>query len=658
MTLEFLKFRILAYCLSNSPSKIVSTPLWEPSESRVANCNLTRFGRSVGFEPPDYQSLHRWSVENRAEFWGHAWDFLNVIGDRDGEVLVDGEDFLSSRFFPDSTLNYAENMLRRRDDSTAILSLVESGQTRSLSFGELYSKSVQFAAELEARGVRRGDRVAGYMPNVPETVIAMLGTAAIGAIWSSCSPDFGYRGAFDRFSQISPKLLISVDGYRYNGKEFRVEENALRLQKLIPSIEDTVLLHLLNDGSDDFDAVWARSESSWDFAQLPFSHPLFIMYSSGTTGKPKCIVHGAGGTLLQHMKEHQLHVNINHSSRIFFFTTCGWMMWNWLVSALASEATIVLYDGSPFHPSPYLLTNLIESEDLTEFGAGAKYYSTLQKEKVRTLDSRNFDSLQTVLSTGSPLLPESFDYIYSNIKSDVQLASISGGTDLISCFELGIPWLPVYRGEIQGPGLGMDVDVFDEQANSIRGTKGELVCKKSFPSKPIGFWNDPNGEKYRSAYFEIYPNVWAHRDFAERVPDTQGLIIYGRSDALLNPGGVRIGTAEIYRQVESMKEVSEALCIGQSWDGDTRIVLFVVLVTGIKLDPELTSIIKQRIRTNASPKHVPAVVLQVTDIPRTRSGKIAEIAVRDVVHGRDIANTSALENPESLDQFRSREELM
>ena len=657
MSQEFVKFRILAYWQSISRSKIVSTLLWKPSESRVANCKLTRFGRSVGFEPPDYQSLHRWSVENRAEFWGHAWGFLNVIGSRKGEVLIDGEDFLSSRFFPESTLNYAENMLRRRDDSTAVLSLVESGQMRSLSFSELYIKSIQFAAELEERGIRKGDRVAGYMPNVPETVIAMLGTAAIGAIWSSCSPDFGYQGAFDRFSQISPKLLISVDGYRYNGKEFEVAANALRLQKLIPSIEDTILLRLLSETSDDFDEVWKRSETTWDFTQLPFNHPLFIMYSSGTTGKPKCIVHGAGGTLLQHMKEHQLHVNVNSSSRIFFFTTCGWMMWNWLVSALASEATIVLYDGSPFFPSPGLLPDLIESNELTEFGAGAKYYSTLQKESVRPIDSGSFEPLQTVLSTGSPLLPESFDYIYSNIKRDVQLASISGGTDLISCFELGIPWLPVYRGEIQGPGLGMDVDVFDENANSIRGTKGELVCKKSFPSKPIGFWNDPNDEKYRSAYFEMYPNVWAHRDFAERVSDTQGLIIYGRSDALLNPGGVRIGTAEIYRQVESMKEVSEALCIGQSWDGDTRIVLFVVLVKGIKLDSELTSAIKQRIRTNASPKHIPAVILQVTDIPRTRSGKIAEIAVRDVVHGRDIANSSALENPESLDEFRFREEL-
>lgn len=633
-------------------------PLWEPSERRIEACNLTRFGRSLGFEPPDYHAFHHWTVENRAEFWDHAWNYLGVIGNRTGEVLINGDDFLASRFFPQSTLNYAENMLRRHDDAPAILSLVESGPVQSLSFRELRRKAIQFAAELQDRGVKQGDRIAGYLPNVPETVVAMLGTSAIGAIWSSCSPDFGYQGALDRFGQISPKLLVSVDGYRYNGKEFTVEENARQLVQQISSVEDLLLLRQLNASPDDFDSIWKRPEFEIEFAELPFDHPLFIMYSSGTTGKPKCIVHGAGGTLLQHMKEHQLHVDLNPSSRLFFFTTCGWMMWNWLVTALASEATIVLYDGSPFHPRSNVLTNLIEALGITQFGAGAKYYSTLQKEQATPAASANLESLQTILSTGSPLLPESFDYVYSNIKSDVHLASISGGTDLISCFELGIPWLPVYKGEIQGPGLGMDVDVYDENANSIRGSKGELVCKKSFPSKPIGFWNDADDAKYRSAYFEVYPNTWAHRDFAERVPTTNGLIIYGRSDALLNPGGVRIGTAEIYRQVESMTEVSEALCIGQNWDGDTRIVLFVVLVHGIDLDAELTTKIKHRIRTNASPKHVPAVVLQVSDIPRTRSGKIAEIAVRDVVHGNEVPNTSALANPKSLDEFRCRQELV
>ncbi len=633
------------------------TPLWTPPESLIESCNLTQFAKGIGFAPPHYAALHRWSIDNRAEFWREAWDFLGVIGVPGNNVLINGEDFLKNKWFPNARLNYAENLLRRSDDAPAVISHVESKERVSLTYRELRTKTAQFAAELRSRGVKPGDRVAAYLPNVPETLIAMLGTASIGAVWSSCSPDFGFQGAIDRFGQISPKLLLAADGYIYNGKEFRTLDNARRIANEVPSIEDLLLLRSLDGTEDNFSVVWQRSETDLEFERFAFDHPLFIMYSSGTTGRPKCIVHGIGGTLLQHMKEHQLHVNLRANSRIFFFTTCGWMMWNWLVSALASGSTIVLYDGSPFRPQPGSLIDLIEKENLMVFGAGAKYYSSLENAGVRNTAMSDPSNLESIQSTGSPLSPESFDYIYRNISPSSQLASITGGTDLMGCFALGVPWLPVHRGEIQGPGLGMAVDVFDESGSSVSDAKGELVCTKSFPSKPIGFWNDPDDQEYRSAYFETYPNIWAHGDFAEVSQTTQGMVIHGRSDAVLNPGGVRIGTAEIYRQVESMEEIEEALCIGQSWQDDTRVVLFVVLAGSWELDEELSTRIKQRIRANASPRHVPAVILQVSDIPRTRSGKIAELAVRDVVHGRAINNTSALANPESLDQFVNREEL-
>lgn len=632
-------------------------PIWNPSASSIDSCNLTRFARTVGFEPPDYGALHKWSVANRAEFWERAWSFLGVMGDLGSTTIQNEDDFLESQWFSDSELNYAENLTRRSDDATAIIGTLETGEIHRLSFRELRRKTAQFAAELKTRGISSGDRVAAYLPNVAETVVAMLGTSSIGAVWSSCSPDFGFQGALDRFGQIAPKLLISTDGYWYNEKVFNVENTANQLAERIKSIQDIFWLKLLDDSPDDFDAVWKRSETEPVFERFPFDHPLYIMYSSGTTGKPKCIVHGAGGTLLQHLKEHQLHVDLGSSSRVFFYTTCGWMMWNWLVSALASESTLVLYDGSPFKPDPHRLLRMAEDESVTEFGAGAKYYSTLQKSGVSAKTPQTLNSVRTILSTGSPLLPDTFDYIYSQFKSNVHLASISGGTDIMSCFVLGNPWSQVYRGEIQGPGLAMDMDVFDDDANSVEGKKGELVCKKSFPSKPIGFWQDPGHNRYQSAYFSMYPNVWAHRDFAEINPLTGGYVIHGRSDSVLNPGGVRIGTAEIYRQVESMDEIEEALCIGQTWEDDTRIVLFVVGTKGSSFSDELVQRIKLRIRQNASPKHVPAIVLEVSDLPRTRSGKIAEIAVRDIVHGKEVGNTSALANPEVLEEYRDRAEL-
>ena len=631
--------------------------VWNPSDKLIDTCNLSRFAKAIGFEPPNYTQLHEWSVKNKTEFWRNVWNFTEILGDRGDLVLQHEDSFVKSTWFPNAQLNFAENLLRRSDDDVAIVSVTEMGSRTEVTYSELRIRVAQFAGALSERGVQAGDRVAAYLPNVVETIIAMLGTASIGAVWSSSSPDFGFQGAFDRFSQITPKVLIACDGYTYNGKAFNVSQNTHLLAQNIQSIEHVITLNFLSNDEDDFDLIFRRPESSWLFQRFPFNHPLYVMYSSGTTGRPKCIVHGAGGTLIQHLKEHQLHVNLAAGSKIFFYTTCGWMMWHWLVSALASSSTILLFEGSAFWPHPNTLIQMIETENINVFGAGAKYYSALEKARVKPKEECDLASLESMQSTGSPLAPESFDFVYRDVKNTVQMASISGGTDLVSCFALGVPWLPVHRGELQGPGLGMAVNVFDENGDPIRSKKGELVCTETFPTKPIGFWNDPDDQKFRSAYFDKFPNVWAHGDFAEINEATGGLIIHGRSDAVLNPSGFRIGTAEIYRQVEAMTEITEALCIGQDWNDDVRVVLFVVVAPEFEFSPDLSTQIKQRIRKNASPRHVPSKVIAVPEIPRTRSGKIAELAVREVVHGREIDNTSALANPDCLAQFRDLPEL-
>ena len=636
----------------------VSGPLWRPGEATIRASNLTRFAGPLGFSPPDYGRLHDWSIHHRADFWDAVWRELGVVGERgDGPALTDGGKFPGSRWFPDARLNFAENLLRFADDAVAIVAVLEDGQRRTLTYRELRAETAAFAEVLKRLGVERGDRVAGWLPNVPEAVIAMLATASIGATWSSCSPDFGVAGALDRFGQIAPKVLIACDGYHYGGKRFDLRERAMTVRDAVDSIEHVLWVATLGIEQDAF--VQARREhvdAALVFNRLPFDHPLYVMYSSGTTGKPKCIVHGVGGTLLQHLKEHQLHVDVKRNDTLFFFTTCGWMMWNWLVSGLASGCTIVLYDGSPFHPDPQALFDLAEGEAISLFGVSAKYLSAVEKAGVKPAASHDLPAVRAILSTGSPLTHEGFRYVYRDVKADVALASISGGTDLISCFALGCPWLPVYEGELQCAGLGMAVDVYDDDGASVRGEKGELVCTQSFPSAPIGFWDDPGDAKYRDAYFNRYPNVWAHGDFAE-ITAHDGFIVHGRSDAVLNPGGVRIGTAEIYRQVEAVDEVMDCVAVGQDWDGDTRIVLFVVMREGATLGADLESAIKRRIRERASPRHVPAVIVDVPDIPRTLSGKIAELAVRDAVHGREVANTTAMANPDALAAFRNRPEL-
>ena len=648
----------------------MSGPLWRPSEERVALADITRFARRVGerYGAPggDYRALHRWSVERPAEFWDALWDFAEVVAARKGDrVLADAERMPGARWFPDARLNYAENLLRRRDDATALIFRGEDRVRGELSFATLHDRVSVFAQALRAAGVRPGDRVGGYLPNLPEAIIAMLASASIGALWSSCSPDFGVQGVVDRFGQIEPRVLVSADGYFYNGARHDSLSKLSDILARIPSIERAIVVPYTSPspelGALPRASLWEDFVSPWqpdriDFEALPFDHPLFVMYSSGTTGPPKCIVHGHGGTLLQHLKEHRLHCDLGPGDRLMYFTTCGWMMWNWLASALASGATLLLYDGSPLHPDAGVLFDFAENTRMTHFGTSAKYIDAIRKVGLRPGRTHDLGPLRALLSTGSPLAPESFDFVYSSIKADLCLSSISGGTDIISCFVLGNPALPVYRGEIQCFGLGMDVAAFDERGRAVVGEKGELVCRRPFPSMPVGFWKDPDGSRYRAAYFEKYPGVWCHGDYVECTP-RGGLVIHGRSDAVLNPGGVRIGTAEIYRQAEQLDEVVESLAIGQEWQGDTRIVLFVVLRSGLALDDALCGRIRARIRANASPRHVPARILQVPDIPRTRSGKIVELAVRNVVHGLPVRNREALANPDALAYYRDREEL-
>ncbi len=639
----------------------MSEILWRPDDDTIAQANLTAFAAGRGFTPPDYDALHAWSIERRAEFWNAVWEDGGVIASRPADTpLADGDRFPGSRWFPGARLNFAENLLRAASGPVqrhrvAIVSALENGQRRELTYAELAAATASLAAELREIGVGPGDRVAGWLPNVPQTVIAMLATASIGAVWSSCSPDFGTEGALDRFGQIEPVVLIACKRYQYGGRTFDVRERAESVASALPSVRR--LLWVATDAPDAIDDALRRFPGAKArFEQMPFEHPLYVMYSSGTTGKPKCIVHGAGGTLLQHLKEHRLHVDLKPDDTLFFFTTCGWMMWNWLVSALAAGCRIVLYDGSPFHPTPGALVELAERERITAFGVSAKYLSALQKAGVRPAKTRDLTAMRSVLSTGSPLTEGGFRYVCRDVRPGAWLASISGGTDILSCFVLGNPWLPVRVGEIQCKGLGMAVDVFDESGRPAQGIKGELVCTKSFPSAPVGFWNDPGGTRYREAYFDRFPHVWAHGDFAE-ITEHGGIIIHGRSDAVLNPGGVRIGTAEIYRVVEAMDEVVEALAIGQERQEDTRVVLFVVLRQGESLTAELRTTIRGNIRRRASPRHIPAVIAQVPDIPRTLSGKIAELAVRETVHGREATNLSALANPESLAAFNNHPEL-
>jgi len=621
---------------------------------------------SCGREFHEYRDLYRFSIEQPDEFWPLVWRFTGMRGRMGDRVVADLNRMPGARFFPDATLNFAENVLRRRDASPAIVFNGEGRQRRTVTYAELFDEVARFAAALKQAGVRPGDRVAGYLPNMPETIIAALGAAAVGAVWSSCSPDFGVQGVLDRFGQIEPRILVAVDGYFYGGKTHDLSGRVAEVSRALAGIDRTVIVPYVDDrpplstirgGVLWRDWVGTASPSELLFEPFPFNHPLYILYSSGTTGVPKCIVHGAGGTLIQHLKEHQLHCDIRPADRVFYFTTCGWMMWNWLVSALASDATLLLYDGSPFHPDGNVLFDFADAEGMTLFGTSAKFIDAVSKAGLSPINTHRLAALRTMTSTGSPLAPESFSFVYERVKRDIHLASISGGTDIISCFVGGNPIGPVWRGEIQARALGMKVEVFDELGQPLpRGQKGELVCTMPFPSMPVGFWNDPDGRKYHAAYFEQYPGVWRHGDYVE-LTEHEGVIIYGRSDAVLNPGGVRIGTAEIYRQVEQLDEVVESLVIGQKWDNDERIVLFVRLRDGLTLTPDLQERLRRRIRENATPRHVPARIVQVTEIPRTKSGKIVELAVRDVVHGREIKNREALANPDALDQFRNRPEL-
>jgi acetoacetyl-CoA synthetase len=645
-------------------------PLWQPSAERTSAANMTAFMRQAearwGVELPDYASLHAWSVDAPEAFWTSVWEFGAVVGDRGEAVLVDGHLMPGAKWFPQAQLNFAQNLLRSRDDTDALVFWGEDKVKNRLSHGELYREVAHFAAALRELGIGQGDRVAAYMPNMPETVIAMLAASSLGAIFTSASPDFGVQGVLDRFGQTEPRLLIAADGYYYNGK---VVDSMGKLGEVVgqlPSLQRVVIVPYVHKDHDLSPVAHARMyedfvrphrhETESPFVPLPFDHPLYIMYSSGTTGVPKCIVHCAGGALLQHLKEHKLHSDVKPGDRLFYFTTCGWMMWNWLVSGLAAGATVLLYDGSPFVGKGTILFDYADAEHMTHFGTSAKFIDAIAKIDLKPGRTHQLASLRSMMSTGSPLVPEGFDYVYREIKPDLSLASISGGTDIISCFVLGSPLLPVWRGEIQCKGLGMAVEVFDEDGRPVECEKGELVCTRPFPVMPIGFWNDPDGSKYHAAYFERFDNVWCHGDFCE-ITAHGGLIIYGRSDATLNPGGVRIGTAEIYRQVEKLEEVVESIVIGQEWEGDVRVVLFVKLREGLTLDEELVQRIKRTIRDNTTPRHVPAKVLQVQDIPRTKSGKIVELAVRNVVHGRTVRNVEALANPEALEHFRNRDEL-
>ncbi len=646
----------------------MTSPLWTPSPERAAATRLHAFARTVGHSG-DYATLHRWSIERPEEFWSAVWRFCGVVGDSGGPVAV-GLDQMrppqaeGPRWFPKARLNFAENLLRPVGSGPAVVALREGGARRELSRPALAALAARVASALSAAGVKPGDRVAAYLPNIPESIAGMLGAASIGAIWSSCSPDFGVAGVVDRFGQIAPRVLLAVDGYRYAGKAIDLRERIAAVMRQLPPIAQLVVIPYLSE-HPDVRAIpgamlwdeWLGAEMESRFTHLPFDHPLYILYSSGTTGLPKCMVHGAGGTLLQHQKEHVLHCDLTSKDTICYYTTTGWMMWNWLASALATGATIVLYDGAPLAPDPQVLWDLVARERVTVFGTSAKYLALAEKSGLEPARTHDLTSLRAVLTTGSPLAGHSYDYVYGCINKDLHLCNISGGTELISCFALGVPTEPVWRGELQGPGLGMAVDTFDAAGRPVRGAPGELVCTRPFPSMPVAFWNDPGGARYRAAYFEKFPGVWHHGDWAE-ITAHGGLVIYGRSDATLNPGGVRIGTAELYRVVERHPEVLESLAIAHdSGTGEVRIVLFVKLREGLRLDDALADRIRRRLREDASPHHVPWRIIQVADLPRTISGKLSELAVRAAVRGEAVANVAALANPEALELFRNLPEL-
>lgn len=650
------------------------TMMWQPSPSAIADARMTNFMQDIGATAKvpltNYDELYQWSITHSEAFWSHLWQYFDVLGERGERVVVDKAQMPGARWFPDAKLNFAENLLRYRDDHIALIFRGENGVRQQLTYAELYGEVAALAGAMRQHGVTAGDRVAGMLPNCIETIVAMLATTSIGAVWTSCSPDFGVQGVLDRFGQVEPKLFFTVDGYFYNGKQLDLSAKTSAILAAIPSIQHSVVINFTGADlgrellSREFGASklspWQQfldqNSTELQFTPRQFNDPLYIMYSSGTTGVPKCIVHGIGGTLLQHLKEHGLHTDLDRDDTLFYFTTCGWMMWNWLVSGLALGATLVLFDGSPFAPKPEVLWDIAEQERISVFGTSAKYLAALEKAGVKPRESHDLSALRAVLTTGSVLAPESFDYVYRDIKADLCLSSISGGTDIISCFALGCPILPVYRGELQCRGLALDVQIFNDEGEPVQGEKGELVCRQSFPCMPIGFWNDPDGKRYHSAYFERFEQTWAHGDYAELTAH-HGVIIYGRSDAVLNPGGVRIGTAEIYRQVEKIDTVLESIAVGQRYEDDERVVLFVKLREDHSLSPELEQQIRSVIRTHATPRHVPAVIAQVTDIPRTISGKIVELAVRQVIHGETVKNTDALANPEALAYFKDRPEL-
>ena len=642
-------------------------PLWTPSPDRRTASNLWRFMQGLDHRHESYAGVLRFSLNEPDVFWSELWDFAGVrAATRGAQVLAPGHSMRTARFFPEARLNYAENLLAKNDDTLALIFRGETVVRRSMSWRELNAAVAAMRAAFEAAGLQSGDRICAVVPNMPETIVCFLAAAAMGVIWSSCSPDFGERGILDRFGQIAPRLLVACDGYYYAGKTIRMAEKFAAVLKGLPSVERTVVIDYIGEAEKtaatlpnaasyaEFAAPFAAATPKFD--ALPFDHPLYILYSSGTTGIPKCIVHRAGGILLKHLAEHLLNTDTKPTDRLFYFSTCGWMMWNWLVAGLAAGATLLLYDGSPFHPNERALFDFAAEEAMTIFGTSAKYIDAVKKSGLRPREAHDLSSLRTMLSTGSPLAAESFDFVYDAVKTDLHLASISGGTDICGCFVGGNPLDPVWRGEIQGPMLGMAVDVYDDNGKPVRGDKGELVCTEPFPSMPVMFWNDADGSKYRNAYFSRFPGIWCHGDFAE-ITAHGGMVIHGRSDATLNPGGVRIGTAELYAQVEQVPEVIEALAIGQDWDNDVRVVLFVRLRPGVALDDALAARIKKQIRDGVSPRHVPARIISVADIPRTKSGKITELAVRDVVHGREVKNREALANPEALDLYRDLPQL-